>query len=271
MPTAPASYCARDVAGALESIAPLDSGISGDELGFLFGDPECAVNGVACMWTVQTHSLRAAVERGLNLVICHEGLWLPAQTSPWYRGPTPAEIASNRLRRELLERHQLIVYRSHSNWDALPKDGVPDQAVAALAIAGLREIARERFFSVHELPAALPVAALRRHVSNGLGYAECRLFGDPEREIRRFAFLIGGFGENQWHMPQAARDLGAEAIILGEMSEFIVIACLEMGLSVIETTHSVSEVPAIRRQAQLLAQRLPELRIEYVASGALIR
>ena len=62
--------------------------------------------------------------------------------------------------------------------------------------------------------------------------------------------------------------MGAEAIIIGEMSEFIVIACLEMGLPVIETLHSVSEIPGIKRQAVLLAERLPDLPVKYVPSGA---
>ena len=39
-------------------------------------------------------------------------------------------------------------------------------------------------------------------------------------------------------MLQAAWEMGAEAIILGEMSEFIVIASLEMGMPVIESLHS---------------------------------
>jgi hypothetical protein len=52
------------------------------------------------------------------------------------------------------------------------------------------------------------------------------------------------------------------------MSEFIVIACLEMGLPVVETLHSASEAPAIRRQAQILAERLPGLPVVFIPSGA---
>lgn len=258
----------HDVAQALEAIAPREIGIEGDELGFVFGDPAREVRGVACVWNVQTHSIRAAVAQGLSLLLCHEGLWLPAQTSPWYEGPAEAEIFSNRARRELLERHGLTVYRSHSNWDALRGDGVPDRAVAALGWGDLKEVARQKFFSVQETPAAVSVAELQARVANGLGFSAARIFGDREKRVRRFAVLIGGFGENQWHMPQAARDLGAEAIVIGEMSEFIVIACLEMGLPVIETLHSVSEIPAIRRQAELLAERLPGIPVRYVPSGA---
>ena len=70
-------------------------------------------------------------------------------------------------------------------------------------------------------------------------------------------------------MPQVARKLGAEAIVIGEMSEFIVVSSLEMDMPVIETLHSVSEMPAIRRQAQMLAERLPELKVAFVPSGTI--
>ncbi len=259
---------AREVATLFESIAPLDSGIPGDELGFIWGDADAIVQGIGCVWDLNTGSIRACVERGLNLLICHEALWLAGQESPWYRGPAPDRIRPNQLRRELLERHGLTVYRSHSNWDALPRDGISDAANAALELEGLKTVAREKFFSVEELPEPVSIADLRKHVAAGLGYSECRIFGDPNRTVRRFAFLIGGFGENQLHMPQAAMELGAEAIIIGEMSEFIVIGCLEMGLPVIESLHSASEIPGIRRQARMLADRLPGLKVEYVPSGA---
>ena len=259
---------AADVAGVFESIAPQTLGVAGDQLGFIHGDPSADITGVACLWNIHTASLAACVDRGLNLLICHEGIWMPEQTSPWYDAPEPQHIHANAARRALLDKHELVIYRSHSNWDALAGDGVRDQAIAALGIADLRTVAERKFFSVLELPAPVTVNELQRVVENGVAYAGCRIFGDADKQIRRFSFLIGGFGENQFHMPQVARDLGAEAIIIGEMSEFIVISCLEMGLPVIETLHSISEIPAIKRQAALLAERLPDLRVEYIPSGA---
>lgn len=258
----------RQIADLFESIAPLAGGIQGDELGFIYGKPDQQVTGIACMWIASAPGIQAALQAGLNMIICHESLWLEAQQSPWYDGPQAGEIYSNRVRRELLERHEVVVYRSHSNWDALPGDGMPDQALAALGVAGLREIGRQKFFSVQELPEPQSMAWLFQKVQAGLGFNACRLFGEKQKLVRRFAFLIGGFGENQLHMPQAARDLGAEAIIIGEMSEFILIACLEMGLPVIETLHSVSEAPAVRRQAQILAARLPGVPVKFIPSGA---
>ena len=259
---------ARDVAAVFERIAPLDSGIPGDELGFVHGDPDREIRGVGCCWCVHSGSILDAVARGLDMMICHEAIWLPAQASPWYDGPSVDEITSNRLRRNLLDQHSIVVYRSHSNWDALVQDGVNDQAVVALGIPGVTEIARQTFFSVCELPKPMAMRELQAKAEDGLGFSQSRLFGNPEQRIGRFAFLIGGFGENQLHMPQAARDLGAEALIIGEMSEFIVMAALEMGMPVIETLHSTSESPAIRRQAEMLSTRLPDLPVVYIPSGA---
>ena len=203
------------------------------------------------------------------MIICHESIWIPEQTSEWYEGPGKQDIYSNCVRKQLLDKHQIVVYRSHSNWDALEDDGVGDQAVLALGIEGLHTIAKQKFFSVQQLPQAMSVAVLSLRVEEGLGFHNCRIFGDGSKSIRKFAFLIGGFGENQFHMPQAARDLGAEAIIIGEMSEFIVMACLEMGLPVIESLHSASETPAIKRQAAILAQRFPTLPVHFIPSGAM--
>ncbi|MHB9023980.1 MAG: Nif3-like dinuclear metal center hexameric protein [Armatimonadota bacterium] len=260
---------AREIADIFEEIAPLDSGVPGDQLGFQWGNADDQVTGVGCVWCAHSDSIRRCVQRGLNLIICHERLWMHAQDSPWYDGPDELHILPNRQRRELLERHRMIVYRSHSNWDGLVNDGIADQALAALGLSGLQQVSRQKYFSVQELPAPLSARELQCAAEAGLGYTGSRLFGDPEQRIRRFAFLIGGFGENQYHIPQVAMEMGAEAVILGEMSEFIVIACREMGLPVIETLHSVSEIPGIKRQAEVLAARLPGLRVEYIPSGAL--
>lgn len=262
-------YRATDIAEVFERIAPIETGLPDDQLGFIYGDPETEVTGLACIWNVHRQSLQSCVDLGANMIICHEAIWLAEQTSDWYSGPGKDEIHSNAVRRQLLDQHSLVVYRSHSNWDALLEDGVPDQAAAAIGIDGLTTVGRQKFFSVERLPQAMSVQSLSDQVRVGLGFPGCRVFGDAGKQIQNFAFLIGGFGENQRHMPQAARDMGAEAIIIGEMSEFIVIACLEMGLPVIETLHSVSEIPAIERQAALMSQKLVDLPVHYVPSGAL--
>ena len=260
---------AKDIAHVFEQIAPLDSGIPNDQLGFIFGDFEVEVRGVGCMWCVHSGSIKYCVEHDINMLICHEALGLDPQISPWYNGPDEKNYYANNKRRDLLAKHGLTVYRSHSNWDALRVNGINDSAVAALGLPGVKQVASQKFFSVEELAAPMTVQQLSEYVKMGLGFNECRIFGDKNKSIRRFSFLIGGFGENQLHMPQAAMEMGAQALIIGEMSEFTVMASLEMGLPVIESLHSVSEIPGIKNQVKLLMQKLPNVRIQYVPSGAM--
>jgi putative NIF3 family GTP cyclohydrolase 1 type 2 len=261
---------ARAVAKTIESIAPLESGVEGDELGFVYGNPDASITGVGCMWNAHSQSIQAAVDLKLNMLVVHEQVFYQPQLSPWYQGPlTSTDIVANAKRRTLLDRHDLVVYRSHSNWDALAVDGVPDQAVAALGYPGIKIHAAQKFFKVHELPASITGTELAERAKQTLNVPWTRVFGDRNRLIRRFAFLIGGFGENQIHMPQAAMEMGAECIIIGEMNEFVVIAALECGLFVIETVHSNSEIPAIKRQAGILQAHFPEISVRYIDSGAL--
>ena len=260
---------AQEVAKVFEAIAPLDSGVPGDELGFIWGDPEIEVSGVGCMWCVHSSSIQYCIDHGINLIICHEALGLEPQTSPWYDGPDKNNLFTNQKRQDLLDKHGITVYRSHSNWDALQHDGIADSALAALGIDGLKQVDRQKFFSVVELPSPMTVKEMMGYVQKGLDFNECRIFGDANKTIRRFSFLIGGFGENQLHIPQAAMKMGAEAVIIGEMSEFIVMSCLEMGMPVIESLHSISEIPGIKSQAKVLTEQLPKVRVEYVPSGAI--
>jgi len=261
---------AREIAAAFEKIAPIETGNPHDELGFVFGDADSQVTGVACMWKADASSIARAVRQGLNMLIVHEGLFMKASASPWYTAPRlEAEILPNRLRRELLEKHGMVVYRSHSNWDALPKDGVVDQAIAALGIDGVSVHAVGKYVKVLELPDPISVAALAERAKVGLGMPWVLVFGDDQRQVTRFAFLVGGFGGNQPHMPQRAIEMGAEALIFGEMSELIVIAASECGAPVIVTLHSASEIPALKRQAEMLRDRFPGLKVEHIDSGAL--
>jgi len=47
---------AFEIAKTFEEIAPLDSGVPDDELGFVWGSPETEISGVGCMWCVLVKS-----------------------------------------------------------------------------------------------------------------------------------------------------------------------------------------------------------------------
>ena len=43
-------YKASEIAKAFEEIAPKETGLANDELGFVYGNPEIEVIGLTCLW-----------------------------------------------------------------------------------------------------------------------------------------------------------------------------------------------------------------------------
>ena len=255
---------ARDVADYVEQLAPLDSGVPRDDNGFTFGDPDQAVRGIGVTWMPTTHALEEAVRAGLNLLVVHEAWWIDEQRSPWYRELPEWSKPVNLARLRLLVDHGLALYRCHSNWDARPGDGVADQIGPALGFE--REVARGRFVRVFEIK-PVTLAALAENVKARLELPAVRVFGNLDRPLRFVAPLIGGFGGNQMSIPEEAQRLGAEAVIAGDLVEYVNVHALELGLGVIETLHSATENPAMRRLAHLLQERFPAVPTHYIESG----
>jgi putative NIF3 family GTP cyclohydrolase 1 type 2 len=256
---------AVDVAAYVELLAPPESGVPRDDNGFTFGDPATEVRGIAVTWMPTAAALREAAALGLNLLVVHEAWWFDAQRSPWYAELPGGSKPVNLGRLRLLTDNGLCLYRCHSNWDARPGDGVADRIGPALGLE--REVARGRFTRVFEVP-PVALAVLAGEVKARLALPAVRFFGDPEREIRKIAPLIGGFGGNQFSMPEEVQRLGAEAIVTGDLVEYVTLHALELGLGVIETLHSATENPALRRLAALLGERFPEVPVRYIESGA---
>ena len=234
---------AKDVSSFIEAIAPLESGIHGDENGFIFGDSDIEVSGVGVMWMPTAPALSKAADERLNMLVVHEALFFVEQRSPWYNEPTTWAKLANRRRIKILLDNGMCVYRCHSNWDACPKYGVVDSIAEKLGF--VKEVARSRFGRVYEInPVSLEEFAetIRRRLDDLV----VRFVGDPEVVITKVAPLVGGFGGNQFNMPEEASSMGAEAMILGDMVEYIAIHARELGLAVIETLHSATENPVFR-------------------------
>jgi putative NIF3 family GTP cyclohydrolase 1 type 2 len=256
---------AADVATFVEALAPPDSGVPRDDNRFTFGDPATEVRGIGVTWMPTAAALREAADLGLNLLVVHEAWWFEAQHSPWYAELPAWSKPVNLGRLGLLTGNGLCLYRCHSNWDARPGDGVADRIGPALGLE--REVARGRFTRVFEVP-PVALAALAARVKAQLGLPAVRFFGDPGREIRRIAPLIGGFGGNQFSIPEEVHRLGAEAVVAGDLVEYVTLHALELGLGVVETLHSVTENPALQRLAELLGARFPGVPVRFLESGA---
>ena len=69
-------------------------------------------------------------------------------------------------------------------------------------------------------------------------------------------------------MPEVAKSHGSQAIIVGDLIEYILIHAQELGLNVIQTVHSNSEIPGIKNQYELIRKNFPETPVFYFNGGS---
>lgn len=258
------------VAEIIEQHAPLEMGLAGDELGLLVGDPEAEVTGVVTCWSPTLAVLEQAAALGANLVIGHEPLlWPICGRDPeaglkWYDERHISAKIPNQKRLACCFAHGLSVYRYHSNWDWAALYGQVDMLARTLglgdAVDGVREC------PIYEIiPETVGEMLARAREAFSLG--PVRVIGDLDRTVSRIAICQGGFGQ-MFTFPELAAEHGAQLALFGEMLEYTIHYCVEVGLAAIELGHCQSEHPGMAGMAQMLRDCLPEsLPVHCVHSG----
>jgi len=261
---------ASEIASIIESVAPVSSGMDGDELGFVFGDGRVEVRGVAVCWSPTLAVIAQAERLGCNTIVSHEPLFYQKRWSAdaeagnqWFDEAEDADKAVNRKRREALERMGACVYRAHSNWDLAPGIGILDALISTL---GLGPAARRgRFTTVHHVP-PVSVRELAQRVQERLHAGPIRIVGDLDRRVTRVGTLIGGLGQ-LFNAPEEPASLGAEAVVAGECLDYTLRHAQELDIALIEAGHCASENPGMRAMARWLAEKQDEVKVEFIDSG----
>lgn len=83
------------------------------------GDPEKDINRCMATWMPSFSAIRTAVDRGMELLICHE----PTFWDHWDKDPGCNPRCSEKLR--FIEKHGLVILRNHDCWDRWPEIGIP--------------------------------------------------------------------------------------------------------------------------------------------------
>jgi len=124
----------------------------------------------------------------------------------------------------------------------------------------------ERFAPVYTIPPTT-IGGLVTRVQTKLHTGPLRVIGDLDRVVPRIAIYQGGFGQ-MFTFPELPARGGAEVAFFGEMLDYTLRYCVEVGLSVIELGHYNSENPGMIGMADLLRERLPaEIPAKCLLSG----
>lgn len=260
----------RDVMEMIEEHAPLSGGVEGDELGLLIGNPDADVAGIVTCWSPTLDLLQRAVEANANLVISHEPLlWPISGRDPeaglkWYDERHVSAKVPNQKRLAFCLANNLTVCRYHSNWDWAPQYGQVDMLARMLDLG--EPTGGVRVAPVYTIyPATIGELVERARQVFKLG--PVRVIGEPERLVKRVAVCQGGFGQ-MFTFPEVAADGGADFAFFGEMLDYTIRYCVEIGLGAVELGHCQSEHPGMMGMAEFLRERVPqEIGVECLHSG----
>jgi putative NIF3 family GTP cyclohydrolase 1 type 2 len=260
----------REVSEIIEQYAPWSTGMPGDELGLLAGDPESPVTGVVTCWSPTLALLAQAADSGANLVVGHEPLtWRVCGRDPeagiqWYQERHPTAKIPNQKRLALIAARGLCVYRYHSNWDWAPRYGMVDMLAQRLGLGN--EWTGDRVAPVYKIRPTT-VGELVERSRRELNAGPLRVVGDPGATVSRAAICQGGFGQI-FTFPEVPLRGGADVAFFGEMLDYTTRYCVETGLAAIELGHYRSENPGMEGMAEFLRDRLPaEIPVQCLPSG----
>jgi putative NIF3 family GTP cyclohydrolase 1 type 2 len=244
---------ARDIAQSIEALSPP---VGGEE-GFKYGDPAAEVSGVLVCWMATIAAIEQAVAEGCNLIVCHEDVYFPYA----FMDAALEKHLTWRVNRERIgrfARHGLTVYRSHCTLD---RRFIVDAFPVAL---GLGEPAiREGYYLIFDTPPT-PVRALAAQARDRLGLDNVRVTGDLDGIVTRLGLPVGGVGLSlNVGFINALLDYGVDGLIAGEMDEYAMRYVVDAGVPMVETGHSASENPGLRRFCDELRAAHPGLRVAF--------
>jgi len=187
-------------------------------------------------------SIESAIERGVNLLLVHHGLFWP--------GLQPISGGRRRMLEQLL-RNDLALYSAHLPLDIHSVLGNNAQLAAAMGFEHT-----EPYFELKGQSVGLRIEAqisrdeLARNLERSLGRA-IKIFPSGPAETKSIGLVTGGAGSEIYAV---ARE-GIDTFITGEAPHWAAIAAEELGINLVLGGHYATETFGVKALAAHLSGR----------------
>lgn len=251
---------------SVSDIVAYVEGLSGHPLNFdegvHHGTAARQIRGVTAAWMATPNAIGAAGAAGHDLLLAHESLYFP------YDAAVRTDLAevdwqgwqTNRQRRELLDEFKLTFLRVHGSLDEIC---IFDDFAELLGLGA--PVYAERLVKVFDIaPCTLADLVERAKRATGMNRIRVCLADSAPDRFRRIGLAWGGTGlfVNVGYM-QKLIEQGCELLIGGESDDYGFRFVQECGVSVIETSHEVSENPGLRTFSKRLQHQFPDLNVAF--------
>jgi putative NIF3 family GTP cyclohydrolase 1 type 2 len=242
-----------------DHIVEMTGGFHRDE-GLHFGDPNAKVRKIMVCWMADNEAIEHAAKIGANLIITHESLFYPYDVVVNGRVPEFMSWKTNASRIEQLARAGISVIRAHGSLDKLC---IFDDFASLLQL-GTPAVSEPDYVKIYEV-SSVTYGQMIERVKQALNLKQLRATnGDRNREVKRVGLPWGGMAlfVNVGYM-QKLVEHECDLLIAGETDNYGLRFALGAGIDMIETSHEVSENPGLKHFAEMLAQDLPAIEVEF--------
>lgn len=217
----------NDFIAVMERIAPPELACDFDNPGLLIGPGKREIRNVLVALDATVAVAREAVETGTDLLLTHHPLFFHPVRHMLPDDPDTAAAYT-------LVRGGIGLYAAHTNLDSAA-GGVND---TLCGLFGLTDVIpyEDGLGRIGTLPKPMSLSELVQ-MTNRLLDTNARFVGDANRPVSRVAMLGGAGGDTFC----AARALGAEVLVTGEMKHHEAIAVDALGMAAIVGGHYETE------------------------------
>jgi len=200
------------------------------------------LNKIGAAVDASSRTISAAVERGINLLIVHHGLFWP--------GVRPITGG----RRRMLEhafKHDLALYSAHLPLDVHSVLGNNAQLMRALGFENTEPFFEHKGQSIGlKVKAQLSRAELARKLENSLG-GPVKLFADGPEQTGTIGVITGGAGSEIY----AIAEKGIDTLVTGEAPHWAGVAAQELEINLLLGGHYATETSGVKALAAHLSDR----------------
>ena len=228
----------------LNELAPVETAESYDNVGAIVGRWDAKVTKILvaldCTWDV----VKEAERLGAELIVSHHPLLFHARKN------LLDEDAEGRILCEMV-RNNLSLVSAHTNLDQTEYSG----SAACAKLLGLNNVRKEtNYLFLGELDTPMKAADLEKKISTAISFP-VRCYGDGDLMISTLA-NAGGADDGDW---LAAKELGAQALLTGEVRHHNALAASMSGFVLFDGGHYGTEAPLVPFLAEYLQNRLNDV------------
>ena len=230
------------------------------------GDPETDVDRCLVSWMASFASLRQMVERGVQLLICHEPIF-------WrHRPDRPDDSPAGQEKLRFMREHNLVILRNHDCWDVWPEVGIPWAWARFLGLEGEpKVIGANGFQHRYDIePVTLDTFAGRvAERCASLGEPFVQVTGEASQEVSRIGIGVGCACDIPTY-----RDMGCDCYVVcddGTLYYSDIQRAEDVGHPVIRVNHGTSEEPGMVTLTEYINANIEGLHAEHLPHGSTFR